>query len=99
MSSLEMKEIRLPSALILERRPSVIYTVLKSCATALALGAMSFFVLNVLAITALAIFTAVRHKAVDFSVAYRYFAAPLALTIFMIALIGSLVFFFRERSR
>jgi uncharacterized integral membrane protein len=99
MSSLEMKEIRLPSALILERRPSVIYTVLKSCATALALGAMAFFVLNVLAITALAIFTAVRHKAVDFSVAYRYFAAPLALTIFMIALIGSLVFFFRERSR
>jgi len=99
MSSIEMKEIRVPSALILERRPAVVYTVLKSCATALALAVMSFFVLNVLAIAVLGILTAMRHKAVDFSIAYRYFAAPSALIIFVIALIGSLVFFFRERNR
>jgi len=99
MSLIEMKEIRIPSALILERRPSFVYTVLKSCATALALAVMSFFVLNVLAIAVLGILTAVRHKAVDFSIAYRYFAAPSALIIFVIALTGSLVVFFRERSR
>ena len=94
-----MKEIRVPSALILERRPSVIYTVLKSWATALAVAVISFFVLNVLAITALAILAGARHQAVDFSIAYRYFAAPSALVIFVIALIASLVLFFRERSR
>jgi len=99
MSSIEMKEIRVPSTLILERRPSFTYTVLKSCATALALAVMSFFILNVSAIAVLAILAAIRHRAVDFSVAYRYFAAPSALGIFVIALIGSLVFFFHERSR
>jgi uncharacterized integral membrane protein len=99
MSSIEMKEIRVPSTLILERRPSFVYTILKSCATALALAVMSFFVLNVSAIAVLAILAAVQHKEVDFSTAYRYFAAPSALIIFVIALIGSLVFFFRERSR
>jgi uncharacterized integral membrane protein len=99
MSSIEMNEIRIPSSLILERRPSFAYTALKSCATALTLAAMSFFVLNVSAIAALAIFAAVRHKAVDFSLAYRYFAAPLALIIFVIALIGCGIFFFQERSR
>jgi len=99
MSSIEMNEIRIPSALILERRPSLAYTALKSCATALALAAVSFFVLNATAIAALAIFAAVRHRAIDFSIAYRYFAAPLALIIFVIALIGCGIFFFRERSR
>lgn len=99
MSSIEMKEIRVPSTLILERRASVTYTVLKSFAAALALAVMSFFVLNVSAIAFLAILAAVRHRAVDFSLGYRYFAAPSAVGIFVIALIGSLLFFFRERSR
>lgn len=99
MSSIEMKEIRVPSALILERRPSAAYTILKSGATALALAVISFFILNASAIAFLAIFSVVRHKAPDFSVAYRYFAAPLAVGIFVIALIGSLIFFFRERNR
>jgi|SRR5215813_9514114 len=99
MSSIEMKEIRVPSSLILERRSSVIYTLLKSIATALALAVMSFFVLNASAIAFLAILSGVRHKAVDFSMAYRYFSAPLALGILVIALIGSVIFFFRERNR
>jgi hypothetical protein len=98
MSSIEMKEIRVPSTLILERRPSFTYTVLKACATALALAVMSFFILNASAIAFLAILSVARHKALDFSIAYRYFAAPSALVIFLIALIGSLVFFLRERN-
>lgn len=97
MSSIEMKEIRVPSTLILERRQSVVYTVLKSCATALALAVMSFFILNAAAIAVLSILSAARHKALDFSIAYRYFAAPSALVIFVIALAGCLIFFFRER--
>ena len=99
MSSIEMKDIRVPSTLILERRPSVPYTILKSCATALVLAAISFFVLNASAIAVLGIFSGFRHKVLDFSVAYRYFAAPSALGIFVVALIGSLIFFFRERNR
>jgi hypothetical protein len=99
MSSIEMKEIRVPSALILERRPSVLYTLLKSCATALGLAVISFFILNASAIAILAILSVVRRKALDFSIAYRYFAAPSALGIFVIALVGSLIFFFRERNR
>ena len=94
-----MKEIRVPSSLILERRPSVVYTFLKSIGTALALAVMSFFILNASAIAFLAILSGVRHKPLDFSMAYRYFAAPSALGILVIALIGSLVFFFRERNR
>ena len=99
MSSIEMKEIRVPSSLILERRPSVVYTILKSIGTALALAVMSFFILNASAIALLAILSGVRHKPLDFSMAYRYFAAPSALGILVIALIGSLIFFFRERNR
>lgn len=99
MSSIEMKEIRVPSSLILERRPSVVYTVLKSIGTALALAVMSFFILNASAIAFLAILSGVRDKPLDFSMAYRYFAAPSALGILVIALIGSLIFFFRERNR
>lgn len=99
MSSIEMKEIRVPSSLILERRPSVAYTLLKSIGTALALAVMSFFILNASAIAFLAILSGVRHKPLDFSMAYRYFAAPSALGILIIALIGSLIFFFRERNQ
>src|SRR5215475_10603958 len=99
MASIQMKEIRVPSALILERRPSVVYTLVKSIATALALAVMSFFILNASAIAFLAILSAARHRALDFSMAYRYFAAPSALGILVIALIGSLTFFFRERNR
>ena len=94
-----MKEIRVPSALILERRPSACYTIVKAGATALASGVISFFILNASAIAVLAILSAVRHRALDFSIAYRYFAAPSALGIFVMALIGSLIFFFRERNR
>lgn len=99
MSSIEMREIRVPSSLILESRSSVVYTVLKAIATALALAVMSFFILNAAAITFLAILSGLRHKSLDFSTAYRYFAAPSALGILVIALIGSLIFFFRERNR
>jgi len=99
MSSIEMKEIRVPSSLILERRASVGYTLLKSIGTALALAVMSFFILNASAIAFLAILSGARHKPLDFSMAYRYFAAPSALGILVMALIGSLIFFFRERNR
>src|SRR5690242_16933704 len=99
MPSIELKEIRVPSSLILERRPSIVYTLLKSVATALALAVMSFFILNASAIAFIAILSAVQHKALDFSVAYRYFAAPSALGIFVIATVGSIIFFFRERNR
>ena len=94
-----MKEIRVPSSLILERRPSVVYTLLKSITTALALAVMAFFILNASAIAFLAILSAVRHKPLDFSMAYRYFAAPSALGVLVIALVGSLIFYFRERNR
>ena len=99
MSSIEMKDIRVPSTVILERRPSVAYTILKSCATALVLAVISFFILNASAIAVLGIFSAARHKVLDFSIAYRYFAAPTAAGIFVFALMGSLIFFFRERNR
>jgi hypothetical protein len=94
-----MKEIRIPSALLRERRPSVLITAAQATFMALLGAVISFFVVNLLAIAALAIASALRHRMLDFSVAYRDFAAPAALGIFLIAWIASLIFFFRERSR
>lgn len=99
MASVEMKEIRIPSALIRERRPSVLFTIAKSTFTALMLAVISFFVLNILAITGLAIASAFRHERLDFAMAYRNFAAPAAIGIFLIVWVGALIFFFRERGR
>jgi len=99
MSSLEMKEIRIPAALMRERRPSVTYTIVKATFVAVLLAVISFFFLNASAIAVLAIAGAIRHRASDFSMAYRYFAAPAAAGIFLIAWVGALIFFFRERSR
>ena|SRR5579872_4544895 len=99
MASIEMKEIRIPSALMRERRPSIVFTLAQATFIALLLGVISFFFLNLLAIVAIAIVGLVRHRMLDFSMAYRSFAAPSALGIFVILWIASLVFFFRERSR
>src|SRR5437660_508600 len=99
MSTIEMKEIRIPAALMRERRPSVAYTFVKGTFTALLLAVISFFFLNASAIAVLGIVRAVSHRPLDFSMAYRYFAAPSAAGIFLIVWIGSLIFFFRERSR
>jgi hypothetical protein len=99
MPSFEMNEIRIPSALMRERRPSVLFTVAKSTFTAVLLAVISFFFLNVLAISGLAIASAFRHERLDFAMAYRNFAAPAAMGIFLIVWVAALIFFFRERGR
>jgi hypothetical protein len=99
MQSIEMKEIRIPSAMVRERRPSVLFTIAKSTFIALLLAVISFFFLNASAILALAIASAIRHRPLDFSMAYRDFAAPVAAGMFLIFWVGALIFFFRERSR
>ena len=99
MSSIEMKEIRIPSALMRERRPSILYTFFKATFTAFLAAVFSFFLLNVCAIAVLAIVGAMRHHMPDFPAAYRNFAAPAAVGIFVLAWMGALIFFFRERSR
>jgi hypothetical protein len=99
MPSIQIREIRIPSAIPRTRRPSVLYTVLKSAFTALLLAIICFFFLNACAIAVLAIAEVVRHRSFDFAIAYRDFAAPSAAGIFIILWIGALIFFFRERSR
>jgi len=99
MSSIETKEIHIPAQLIREGRPSVAYTMVKATFTAVLLAVISFFFLNASAIAALAIAGLIRHRALDFSMAYRYFAAPAAAGIFLMAWVGALIFFFRERGR
>ena len=99
MPSIEMKEIRIPSTVMRESRPSVIYTVAKSIGTALLISVISFFLLNACAIAVIAIVNAIRSQPFDFALAYRDFAAPGALGIFVLALGGCMIFFFRERSR
>jgi hypothetical protein len=99
MPSIEMKEIRIPSALMRERRPSISYTFIQATFAALFLAVISFFLLNLSAIVVLGIAGAMRHKILDFSAAYRDFAAPAALGIFVIAWLGTTVFFLRERKR
>lgn len=98
MPSVELKEIRIPAALIEERRPSVPFTIVKSTFIALLLAVISFFFLNALAITTLAIIS-LRHRMLDFSGAYRNFAAPAALGIFVVLWTAALIYFFRERRR
>ena len=99
MLQAEMKEIRVPSDVLRESRSSPLWTALKATGTALVLSVICFFILNALAIAALAIYTGVSHRQIDFALAYRAFAAPAALAIFAILWVSSLVFFFRERSR
>ena len=103
MSSIEMREIRIPAALMRERRPSVAFTIVKATVkatfTAVFLAMISFFFLNASALAALGIAAAIRHRSLDFSMAFRYFAAPAAAGIFLIAWVGGLIFFLRERSR
>ena len=99
MQSIEMKEIRIPSALMGERRPSILFTIAKATFIAILLAVISFFILNASAIAVLAVASAIRHRTLDFSMAYRNFAAPAAAGIFVIAWIGTLIFFFRERGR
>ena len=97
MFSIEMKEIRIPSALIHERRPSIFFTVVKATFAALLLAVISFFFLNLCAIIGLGIAGALRHRMLDFSAAYRDFAAPSAAVIFVVVWVAALAFFFRER--
>jgi hypothetical protein len=99
MSSIEMREIRIPAALMRERRPSIAFTIVKATFTAVLLAVISFFFLNASALAALGIAGAIRHRSLDFSMAFRYFAAPAAAGIFLIAWVGALNFFLRERSR
>ena len=99
MPSIEMKEIRIPSTVVRESRPSVVYTVAKAIGTALLVSVISFFLLNACAIAVIAIINAIRSQRLDFAMAYRDFAAPAALGIFVLALVGCMIFFFRERSR
>jgi hypothetical protein len=98
MSSIEMKEIRIPSALFRERRPSAAFVFLKATFAAVLVAVISFFFLNACAIAILGIVAAIRRHTLDFSIAYRYFAAPSAAGIFLVAWVGALIFFFRERN-
>lgn len=99
MSSIEMKEIRIPSTVLREGRPSVAYTLAKAFGTALLVSVISFFFLNACAIAVIAIVGAMLSRRFDFAMAYRDFAAPAALGVFVLALVGSIIFFFRERKR
>jgi|SRR5690348_8166098 len=99
MSSIQMKEIRIPSTIMRESRPSVVYTVAKAIGTALLISVIAFFFLNACAIAGIAIVGSIRGQRLDFAMAYRDFAAPAAIGIFVLALMGSVIFFFRERSR
>ena len=99
MSSIEMKEIRIPSTLMRKSKPSVVYTLAKAIGTALLVSVISFFLLNACAIAGIAIVGAIRGQRIDFAMAYRDFAAPAALGIFILTLVASMIFFFRERSR
>ena len=99
MPHIEMKEIRIPAHLIHGRAPSVLYTVVKATFTALLLAIISFFALNAIAIAALAITEKVRHQPIDLAIAYRDFAFPAALGLFVVLWTGALIFFFRERKR
>lgn len=99
MRSLELKDIRIPSALMRERRPSVIYTLVQATFVALLIAVGSFFALNLLAIVAIGIVGAIQHRMLDFSLAYRSFAAPAAVGILVMAWLGCLIFFFRDRNR
>ncbi|HEU5232977.1 MAG TPA: hypothetical protein VFU50_08965 [Terriglobales bacterium] len=99
MPSIHMKEIRIPSTIMRESKPSVIYTIAKAIGTALLVSVISFFFLNACAIAGIAILGSIRGRRLDFAMAYRDFAAPAAIGIFVLALVGSMIFFFRERSR
>jgi hypothetical protein len=98
MSAIEMKEIRIPSTLTRESRSSVLYIAAKAIGTALLICVISFFFFNAGAIAIIAIINGMRDQRLDFAMAYRDFAAPAAIGIFVLALIGSLIFFFRERA-
>ncbi|HET9742164.1 MAG TPA: hypothetical protein VFQ00_05385 [Terriglobales bacterium] len=97
MSPLEMKEIRIPSALIRERRPSVLWILGKTTFIALLLAVMCFFVINALAIAGVAIARGISHRPFDFAIAYRDFAAPVAAGLFVLLWIAALIFFWRDR--
>lgn len=99
MPSIQMKEIRIPSTIMRESRPSVVYTVAKAIGTALLISVIAFFFFNACAIAGIAIVGSIRGQRLDFAMAYRDFAAPAAIGIFVLALVGSMIFFFRERSR
>ena len=99
MASLELNEIRIPSALMRERRPGVLLTIAKSTFAALLIAVISFFVLNLLAIIGLAVAIAFSQYSLDFSMAYSYFDATSDIGIFLIVWVAALIFFFRERGR
>ncbi len=99
MHPIEMKEIRIPTHLLPERRPSVFFIMLKATFFAVLLSIISFFALNALGIAALGIAGAIQHQTFDFSLAYRKFAAPSAAVLFVLFWTGTLVFFLRERRR
>ena len=99
MAFVETKEIRIPSALMRERRPGVLFTVAKATFMAVLIAVISFFVLNLLAIMGLAVAGSFRHERLDFALAYRNFAAPAAIGVFLIVWVAALIFFFRERGQ
>ena len=87
----------MPSALLRHRHPSVAYAMAKSFGAALIFALLAFFVVNVSSIAILAIIAAARHRMIDFSIGYRYIAAPAALVVLALGWPASLIFFLRER--
>jgi hypothetical protein len=99
MQSIEMKEIRIPTDMVRERRPSILFLLLRTTFFAILLSVISFFALNALGIAAIGIAGAIKHHAFDFSLAYRRFAAPTAAVLFVLFWTATLVFSLRERRR
>jgi hypothetical protein len=99
MQHIEMKEIRIPANLARKRSSSIFFLLAKATFTALLLAVISFFALNAVAIAVLAIIGRLRHQPIDLAMAYRDFAFPAALGIFLVLWIAALIFFLRERKR
>src|SRR5437764_14704393 len=97
MPPIPMKEIRMPSALLRQRQPAVAYAIVKSFGAGFIFALLAFFVVNVSSIAILAIIAASRHRMIDFSIVYRYIAAPAALVVLALDWPASLIFFLRER--
>jgi hypothetical protein len=99
MQLMQMKEIRIPTDMVRERRPSILFLLFQTTFVAILLSMISFFALNAFGIAVIAIAGAIKHHAFDFSLAYRRFAAPTAAVLFVLFWTATLVFSLRERRR
>jgi len=74
-------------------------TLVKAVAFALMSCALTFFATEFLSIVGVAIYAAFTHAKVDFSITYRYIAAPTALLALVTAFIATLILDFRRAAQ